>query len=443
MNRESQAERIGRIIGDGLGDPADAARTGIAEQAVFEAMARLSDNRRRSFRPYLAAAAALLVLTAGAVIAFQLSLTRSMAYRVGEVSTESVTSDWVRNDNLSALPIVFENGSRFVLDRKSIAKVVEADDDRVRVDLNRGALLASVNGNGHTEWRVEAGPYTVRVLGTVFAVAWDADDEQLTVSVTSGHVAVSGADVGQVGVVLEPGQRLVSGDEGVRIERPSVGERTKVAESPDVAAEAVIRPVDRPSESATAVLSGARPTSVRRPPTDRGNAARGELSALQARIEAQNWPAAVALLDADGTDETVRSGGLDVLWHLADAARRAGKQTLSERLFTAIRRRFPNSDRAATAAFLLGKSSLDSRRDLAAAERWFNTYLLEAPGGALREETLGRLIEVYSTLGRRDAATQTATRYLRQYPNGSFSENAKRHVSESAERSDASGAGGP
>ena len=425
MSRENQAERIGRMIRDRLGEP-DEAGIDPAEKAVFSAMEQLS-TQRRSFRLYGAAAA--IAVIAGSVILGRFVRPSAVTYQIGDGAIENETADWVRNSDLPQLPIVFENGSRFVLERQTIVKVVESDADRVRIDLNRGSLEAHVNGNGHTEWWVDAGPYSVRVLGTVFTVDWDPDAERLEVAVTSGHVSVQGEDIGK-GVVLDAGRRLVSLKSDIHIDSPSDNDASvsdvSIAKQNVVATANEAGIVER---SITPASSGHRTVPVNRHSTPSTPVAKAEpLSPLQSRIDARDWTSAVALLEETGAEETARSAALDVLWHLADAARRSGRSALSEQLFISVRRRFPRTERAATAAFLLGKIALDAHRDPAAAERRFNAYLYESPGGALSEEALGRLIEVYSALGQKEVAARAALRYLDRYPNGSFAESARRHA---------------
>ncbi len=58
--------------------------------------------------------------------------------------------------------------------------------------LETGRVDVHVVHRWFSDWAVAAGPYTVHVVGTDLAVAWDPDAEQLDVEVTRGVVAVSG-----------------------------------------------------------------------------------------------------------------------------------------------------------------------------------------------------------------------------------------------------------
>ena len=113
------------------------------------------------------------------------------------------------------------------------------------------------------------------------------------------------------------------------------------------------------------------------------------------------------------------------LWSLATTARYAGAADDAAMMFEAHRRRFSESTRSRTAAYLLAVLALDQQRDQEAAKRWFETYLDEAPNGTLYEEALGRLMHLNARMGLDTAARRHAAHYLRKYPNGHFSEQAR------------------
>ena len=115
---------------------------------------------------------------------------------------------------------------------------------------------------------------------------------------------------------------------------------------------------------------------------------------------------------------------LDELWHLANTLRHQRDASRATRLFQAMRKRFPKATRSRTALFLLGKISLTLLNDKAGARGWFAKYIREAPGGALREEALGHLMVIASSLGDRSSAKSFATQYLNQYKGGVFHDRA-------------------
>ena len=134
--------------------------------------------------------------------------------------------------------------------------------------------------------------------------------------------------------------------------------------------------------------------------------------------------AAVREARAQGIDGLVASSAQDDLWRLADAARIIGDGDLAVTSLSAYRNTFAASHDARTAAYLLGRISLEQRGDAVAAARWFDTYLAEAPDGPLAEEALGRAILAYDQLGRVDDARDSARTYLDRYPEGTFASQA-------------------
>ena len=110
---------------------------------------------------------------------------------------------------------------------------------------------------------------------------------------------------------------------------------------------------------------------------------------------------------------------------LADAARFAGRPDRAREALLAARSR--PGPRGAT-AFLLGKIADDQAGASAEAITWFETYLREAPSGALADQALGRILELER---RRDpaAAREIAARYLAKYPGGAYAPLARSLVS--------------
>jgi TolA-binding protein len=106
---------------------------------------------------------------------------------------------------------------------------------------------------------------------------------------------------------------------------------------------------------------------------------------------------------------------------LSDVARLAKRPARGRQALMTLRQRFPGGPEAATAAFLLGRMGGDGE-----AAGWFRTYLREAPGGALRREASGRLLEALSRGGDAAAAAEAARAYLKQYPRGPHAPLAER-----------------
>ena len=103
-------------------------------------------------------------------------------------------------------------------------------------------------------------------------------------------------------------------------------------------------------------------------------------------------------------------------------ARNPGK---AGKALNAVRQRFAGTTRARTAAYFLGKVSMDLEGNPAEASRWFEIYCREDPDGRLSEEALGWLIEARTKSSQKAAAKDAARRYLQKYPAGTFSDLAK------------------
>jgi hypothetical protein len=75
----------------------------------------------------------------------------------------------------------------------------------------------------------------------------------------------------------------------------------------------------------------------------------------------------------------------------------------------------------------LGKIAADQLGAGGEALRWFEEYLREAPNGALREQALGRSLELVRH-GDPARAHRAAQRYLAEYPGGAYAALAKKVV---------------
>ena len=121
---------------------------------------------------------------------------------------------------------------------------------------------------------------------------------------------------------------------------------------------------------------------------------------------------------------------MDELWNLANTLRHQRKAASAKRLFHALNRRFPDTDRSKTALFLMGKITLTLTGDRNGAKQLFKRYLQEAPNGTLREEALGHLMEICHTLQDLDCAKRYASQYLGQYKGGVFTDRASSLISQ-------------
>jgi TolA-binding protein len=92
---------------------------------------------------------------------------------------------------------------------------------------------------------------------------------------------------------------------------------------------------------------------------------------------------------------------------------------------SAVRRRFPRSPDAGTAAFTLGRIAAEQEGAYTKAAGWFETYLREQPNGPLMGDAFGRLMEARLRSGDRSGARVSAEQYLRRFPAGPYANQAK------------------
>ncbi|WP_437756395.1 FecR domain-containing protein [Sorangium sp. So ce1389] len=163
--------------------------------------------------------------------------------------------------------------------------------------------------------------------------------------------------------------------------------------------------------------------------------AEASLAPLPAAPETPRWRAlaldarykdALAAAEREGFDALCATASAGDLHALGDAARLGGSTARAVQAFTALRRRFPGSPEAASAAFLLGRIAQDQSNDPAGSARWFTRYLTEHPGGAFAADAAGRLVEAEDRRGDDAGARRAAERYLAAYPNGSHAAYARR-----------------
>jgi TolA-binding protein len=110
---------------------------------------------------------------------------------------------------------------------------------------------------------------------------------------------------------------------------------------------------------------------------------------------------------------------------LADASRLFGAGRRAAATLRVLRQRFPGTMDAATAAFTLGRVAFEKQHAYAEAADWFETYLREQPSGPLMGDSFGRLMEARLRSGDRTAARTSAQQYLRRFPEGPYSSEAR------------------
>jgi TolA-binding protein len=162
----------------------------------------------------------------------------------------------------------------------------------------------------------------------------------------------------------------------------------------------------------------------------RGPAGSGALAALRER----NWTAALAagdfqaiLQDAErrGWRRSLAEARSQELAALADAARYLRHDDLARQALITQRERFPRTDRAHEAAFLLGRLTETVSDGDVRALFWYDRYLDEAPRGAYAAEAMGRKMTAIEKLKGLPAARAIAREYLRRFPHGTYAGAAR------------------
>ncbi|WP_438030785.1 FecR domain-containing protein [Sorangium sp. So ce233] len=371
-------------------------------EALAAARARLfaAEAPRRRARPAVwAAAAAALLLAAGGAALFRAAWAPASGPELAAVAPSAgapAPGAGARVEALDApLAFTFTEGTSVRLDAASALQVLATDARGAELRVERGGVDLHVVHRSDTRWVVHAGPYAVRVTGTRFEARWAPEARRFTLALAEGSVEVTGPELGTA--------RLSAGD---RLDLTAPGEPAA-------------------SGSADAPPEGA-PAAVAAPPGDRDARApaAGATDAAprwQSLASAGRHEEALAAVERLGLDAVLARAAPDELRLLADAARYAGRPHAARAALLALRKRH---GARGDSAFLLGKLAADQLGDPGDALAWFDTYLREAPGGALREQALGRSLELQQ---RRDTevARRAALRYLAEYPHGAYAPLAR------------------
>jgi transmembrane sensor len=285
--------------------------------------------------------------------------------------------------------IELPDGSSFALTAGARGRVREMSATGATLVLHGGTATVEVVHRPGVSYHVLAGPYDVAVTGTTFVVSWEPAQEQLRIEMRSGVVHVTGPALGA-------GRDVAA---GTTASFSALGGDTEATPQPSTSGERIPTPRDG---------AHLKPTP---PPVKRAEASWRELLDRGANDDV------VKSAESSGLPSVLASRDDDDLSALADAARFTGRRPLARDALLALRRRFPGSRRAHTAAFVLGKLDEESGaiRDAAG---WYERYLAEAPGGALATEAAGRALLAWKKAGDPSEARRVAVTYLRRFPDG-------------------------
>ena len=317
----------------------------------------------------------------------------------------------------------FTEGTRVDVLPGSGLHVLEEDPQRVALVLERGSVHLAVTSGSGIRWSVRAGPFVVRVTGTRFDIRWQPEARRFQLDLSEGSVEVSGPH-------LPRGRRIVAGERlVVHVES---GEMTisRTAEASQASTE--LAPAqggecapNMPAPSTAASSGPSSPPSADSCSSPKAPAQTPSATASWQRLaQTGKYRAAMALVLAEGFARVLaRSSASDVRL-LVDTARFAHRPRLAQQALGTLRNKHGARGQS---AFLLGKIAADQLGARAEALKWFEAYLREAPNGALREQALGRSLELVRH-GDPARARRAARRYLAEYPGGAYAALAKKVV---------------
>jgi hypothetical protein len=250
---------------------------------------------------------------------------------------------------------------------------------------------AIVHRQAHkTRWEFEVGHYRVTVTGTKFRIAFRASDGSLRVSTEAGRVVVAGG-------CLEAPATVGAGE--------SVEASCAPRKAAAAASEIALVPPAPPEVTPTIKVS--------------------QLERWRQLLASGRLLDGLRAAERAGFDQVCRVATEKELLALADAGRFFGPSKRAVAALTALRQRFPGSQDAGTAAFTLGRIAFESGNDYGKAADWFETYMQEQPRGPLMGDAFGRLMEARLHSGDGAGARASAQQYLRRFPGGPYSSEAR------------------
>ena len=117
---------------------------------------------------------------------------------------------YVRAKASGGTELQFSDGSSLALDPGTSTRVTDIDAHGSRVLLESGRAHVRVTHRPAAKWVIDAGPYSVHVIGTEFDVRWSGGDEVLDVQMHRGKIIVRGPLASGGGLTMEAGQHLVA-----------------------------------------------------------------------------------------------------------------------------------------------------------------------------------------------------------------------------------------
>jgi transmembrane sensor len=355
---------------------------------------RIRQRRRVQMQRAFSALAVMAVIGGGAYfaragstlgLASQAPMASRSASKSATVSAPAVATA-VQGTIREGHTIRLLDGSRAQLfGAQSELAITRNDRDRVSLRLSQGRAHFDVVPNAARSFEVEAAPYRVVVLGTIFDV--ERSGSHVAVSVERGRVRVYGP---QGAEDLLPGQSKRFATVGVVPEKLAELEAVRRDEPEAVELERE-RVISRPARR------GAETIPSWRSLTQSGDYDAAFESLRKSRV-VQNDPA--ELMDA------------------ADAARLSGHPEDAVGYLERVVKGHRKSPVAPLAAFTLGREYLDRLGQPHKAAEAFELSRKLAPVGSLAQDALAREVEALSKGGNAQKAYLRAREYMDAYPNG-------------------------
>ncbi len=374
------------------------------DQSFARIQERLAASKEPAVRPWarvggLALAAASLL----GVGTWYWAANRGITY---QLDNAQVAADGKLFGGSSGSRVHFSDGSQLSLWPGAQASVGELDAHGGRVRIEEGTTHVAIMHKPAAVWSLLAGPYTVRVTGTAFDIAWVNSAQRFAITMQSGSVLITGP-LAPRGVTLEAGQRLRA-DSALTVDH---------AGDPDPVAAVLPEPAPPALED-----SSAPPSSSSAPEHHRF----GGRSSWRELVSKGKFETVLHEAEQRGISSVLSGASVSDLSALADAARYARRPDLSRQALLAQRQRFAGSPQARDAAFFLGSLGEGS----GGASEWYERYLAESPSGAFASQALGRELVLAYGQHRTEDARRFAAAYNAKYPNGPYASTARKVLAE-------------
>jgi hypothetical protein len=391
--------------------------------ALLESVAqdRAATSSRFRSRGWLAAA---VVCTCALPVAAFFLIRSHGAERpvaVQALGSAVVPGAWLETHGDQRMPLRFTEGSEVEVAESSRVRVNSVDPRGASVRIERGRVRAQIVHRDDTRWAFSAGPFNVKVTGTVLSVDWRPERQDFVVTVESGSVFAEGPLLG-AGRAIRAGQwckvSVVTAEVRCSSSRSPLGDHV---ETPPAAASSEVRVSEPEPADVTSLplVEGADETSTSDTVT-RSAQTTTSIAQMRSLEKEGQYKRALSVAEAYGIPLLLDMGHAEDLLCLSRLGRYLGDTKLSRTALVKIRDRFAQTKEAAVAAFLLGRQAAPVE-----AARWFSVYLAEQPQGTFAREAAGRLVESQHRAGHFAEAQRAAKRYLAAYPTGPHASFAK------------------